>query len=228
MNSKKLIIFDASTLITLAMNGLLEEFRRLKKIFDGEFVITREVKTEIIDRPLTIKRFELEALKLQELLKEDILTMPSLIGIDAKEISKRTKEILDVSNNLFMGKKENIHLIDLGEASCLALSRILDERKIRHVIAIDERTTRMLCEKPENLRKLLQKKLHINVKYKKEKVVFFKGFNLIRSSELMYVAYKKDLVRLKGELVLDALLYALKFKGCAISFDEIEEIKRIK
>jgi len=228
MTPQKLIVFDASTLITLAMNGLLEELRRLKEIFSGQFIITREVKTEIIDRPLTIKRFELEALKLQELLNDDILTMPSSIGIEPEDIAKRTKEILNVSNSIFIGKKEEIHLIDLGEASCLALSKILNMKKIKHIIAIDERTTRMLCEKPENLEKLLKKKLHTGVISKKDKFRFFEGFNIIRSSELMYVAYKKGLVRLKGELVLDALLYALKFKGCAISNDEIEEIKRMK
>jgi len=43
----------------------------------------------------------------------------------------------------------------------------------------------------------------------------------------MYVAYKKGLIKLKGELVLDALLYALKFKGCSISGEEIRQIKRI-
>jgi len=85
----------------------------------------------------------------------------------------------------------------------------------------------MLGEKPENLERLLQKKLHTSVSFKKENFKFFKGFKFIRSSELVYVMYKKQITRLKNELVLDALLYAVKFKGCAISGDEIKEIKSL-
>ena len=64
----KAIIFDASTLISFAMNGLLREIVGLKKIFKGKFIITKEVKSEVIDRPIKIKRFELEALKIQQLI----------------------------------------------------------------------------------------------------------------------------------------------------------------
>ncbi|MCK5149486.1 hypothetical protein KAJ87_00995 [Candidatus Pacearchaeota archaeon] len=223
----KVIIFDASTLITFAMNGLLPEFKELKKIFNGKFIITKDVKREIIDRPITIKRFELEALKLKQLLDEKIIEMPSCLGINEDEISKKTKEILNLANNIFIGKGKNIELIQLGEASCLVLSRLLNEKKIENVIAVDERTTRMLGEKPENLERLLRKKLHTNITLKKENFYFFKGFKFIRSSELVYVAYKKGLVKLKNGPVLDALLWAVKFKGCAISGDEINEIKRL-
>ncbi len=224
---QKIIIFDASTLITLAMNGLLPEFRELKKIFKGKFIITEDVKREIIDKPITIKRFELEALKLKQLLEDKILEMPSSLNVNADEISKKTTEFLKIANSIFSGRGKDIKLIDSGETSCLALSRILDEKKIKNVIAVDERTTRMLGEKPENLERLLQKKLHTSISFKKENFKFFKGFNFIRSSELVYIAYKKKLVRLKNGLVLDALLWAVKFKGCAISGDEIREIKSL-
>jgi len=229
MNSQisKAIIFDSSTLISFAMNGLLPEFKELKKIFKGKFLIPKEVKKEIIDRPLTIKRFELEALKLKQLLDENIIEMPSSIGIDESKISHETNKILDVANNIFKGNGKYIHIIDSGEAACLVLSKMLTEKKIENVISVDERTTRMLGEKPENLKKLLQKKLHVNVQFKKSNFKFFKGFKFIRSSELVYVAYKKNLVRLKNENVLDALLYAVKFKGCSISDDEIREIKKL-
>lgn len=223
----KAIIFDASTLITFAMNGLLPELRELKKIFKGRFLITKEVKHEIIDKPLTIKRFELEALKLKQLLDEKILEMPFSLNIGEDEVSKKTKEFLDIANEMFLGRGKPIRLIDSGEASCLALSRILNEKKLEHVLAIDERTTRMLVEKPENLERLLSKKLHTKVKLKKENFKMFKDFKIIRSAELVYVIYKKKLARLKDGQVLDALLWAVKFKGCSISSDEIREIKRM-
>ena len=87
----------------------------------------------------------------------------------------------------------------------------------------------MLGEKPENLKDLLTKKLSTSVKIEKKDFKYFRGFRFIRSTELMYVAWKKGLIEVKdGKTVLDALLYALKFKGCAISEDEIREIKAIK
>lgn len=225
--NQKVIIFDASTLISLAMNGLLPELTNLKKVFKGKFIITKEVKGEIIDKPLKIKRFELEGLKLKQLLDGKILEMPSALNIDETRISKETNDLLDIANRTFQGRGRDIKLIDLGETSCLVLSRILDERKIENVVAVDERTTRMLSEKPGNLERLLQKKLHTKVTFNKENFKFFKDFRFIRSSELVYVMWKKGVTRLKNGMVLDALLYAVKFKGCAISGDEIREIKRI-
>ncbi|MBU2562209.1 MAG: hypothetical protein KKF68_00935 [Nanoarchaeota archaeon] len=226
--NEKVLIFDSSTLISFAMNGLFEEIKKLKSIFKGKFIITGEVKREIIDKPLTIKRFELEALRLRQLLNDKILEMPSSLGIDNKEISEKSQEFLEKINNSFMSKGRNLTIIDSGESTCLALSHILNKKKISNVIALDERTTRMICEKPENLKKLLQKKLHTSVDIKNKNFKEFKEFKIIRSSELIYVAYKKNLVNLKNGQVLDALLYAVKFKGCAISGDEIREIKGLK
>lgn len=121
-----------------------------------------------------------------------------------------------------------MHVVDLGEMSALALSKMLSDKGIDNVIAVDERTTRMLIEKPDNLERLFEKKLHTKVRANKDNFKFFKGPKLIRSTELAYVAYKKGLINLKNGQVLDALLYAMKYKGCSISEDEIEEIKRIK
>jgi len=227
MTPQKAILFDASTLITFAMNGLIPELRELKKVFKGKFIITQEVKHEIIDKPIAIKRFELEALKLKALLDEKILEMPSSLGVGDGIISSKTKEFMTSANNLFFGRGQMIHLIDSGEASCLALGRLLDEKKIQNVLAVDERTTRMLVEKPQNLGKLLQKKLHTKVEHKGGDFKMFKGFKIIRSAELVYIVHKKNLARLKGNMVLDALLWAVKFKGCSITGDEINEIKRI-
>jgi len=224
---QKAIVFDSGTLINFAMNGLFQEFRELKKIFNGKFLITKEVKGEIIDRPLTIKRFELEALKLQELLEENVLEMPSAFGVDENKISQITKQVLDVSNDTFFGKENAIHIIDLGEASCIALSKLLDEKNIKNVISVDERTIRVLCEKPENLLTLLQKKLHTGITAKKENFKYFQGYKFIRSAELMYILYKRGIIKLKNHNILDALLYAVKFKGCSISDEEISEMEKL-
>lgn len=224
----KIIIFDASTLISLAMNGLFEEFRALRKVFKGRFIITKEVKHEAIDRPLTIKRFELEALRLKKLVDDKILELPATLGIKDEEIAKKGEEIINIANDTFYSHNKEIKILDMGEVSCLALSSILNKKAMKNVLAVDERTMRMLVEKPENLDELLQRKLHTKIKSKKANFKLFKEFKVIRSAELVYVAYKRGIIKLKGEVVLDALLYAVKFKGCSISGDEIEEIKRMR
>ena len=223
---EKALIFDASSIITLVMNGLLPELEKLKEKFNGKFLIPADVQREIIDKPMKIKRFAFEALKVKELFNAKVLETPASVGADDNLISKKAKEFKDVANNLFEARGKPLHIIDLGEASCLALSRILDEKGIKNIVVVDERTTRMLGEKPENLESLLRKKLHTKVTLKEKDFKFFAGFKFIRSAELIYVAYKKGLTRFKNG-ILEALLWAIKSKGCAISGDEIKEMVRI-
>jgi hypothetical protein len=221
----KAVIFDSGTIITFAMNGLIDLLKELKKNFDGKFFITEEVKHEIIDRPLRIKRFELEALTIQNLLEEGVIEFPYEF-VSKKNIENSTSRIFDFLNHMFYARNEMVHIVEKGEVTCLALSLLLTEKGIDNVVAIDERTARMICEKPENLRQLLERKLHAKVNMK-ETPDFLNGIKVIRSSELMYVAYKKGLIKIKSNATLDALLYASKFKGNSISFDEIEQIKRL-
>lgn len=220
----KSIIFDAGPLINLSINNLLHLLRKLKKEFKGEFLITKEVKKEIIDHPLTIKRFELNALQLKRLLDEKIIKHADINQEQIKVLREKRNYITNLANSTFKAKGKNIHLIDKGESAALALSFILKEP---NVIAIDERTTRMLCENPENLRKILQKKLRTQVKANKKNYEFFKQFKIIRSTELIYIAYKKKLFDLKDPRALEAMLYGLKYKGCSISEQEVEEAKRL-
>jgi hypothetical protein len=227
MTQNKAIIFDSGTLISFSMNGITDYIRKLKEIFKGKFLITAEIKREVIDKPITIKRFELEALKIKELLDNKVLELPPSLGINERDVSNKTAEIRKIANSTFQGRGRDINLIDSGEGSCLALSKMLSEKGIKNIIAIDERTTRLLAEKPENLIRIFERKMNTKVTSKQQNYKFFLGFRMIRSAELVYVAYKKGLTKIKDKNLLDALLYAVKFKGCAISGDEIEQIKRI-
>jgi len=226
--TEKVIIFDASTLISFAMNGLFKYLVELKKTFKGRFIITKEVKEEIIDRPLRIKRFELEAMQVNQLLLDKTLEFPDSLGISEKEISQETDKIMNLINSSFYEKGKPIHLVDLGEVSCLALGKILNEKNIPNLLAIDERTARMICEKPENLRRLLVKKHQTTINYDKSLIKDLNQFKIIRSAELIYIINKKGLIEIQNKKVLEAMLYALKFKGCSISEEEIEEMIRIK
>lgn len=224
---QKVIIFDSSSIINFTLNGLLNEFKELKKLFNGRFIIPHEVKEEIVNRPLEIKKFKLEALKIKELIDEKVLELPEAIGINPPILSSKTKELMNIANNTFFGRENAIHIIDSGETACLILSKLLTEKGVKNIISVDERTIRLLGEKPENLLEILKRKLHTSIKANKENFKFFKGFKFIRSAELIFIAYKKGIIKLKNHNVLDALLYALKFNGCSISEEEIAEMERI-
>lgn len=223
----KAIIFDSSTLINMMMNGLHDILRKLKKIFPGKFLITSKIKFETVDRPINNKQFELGALKVSRLIEEKVLELPESIGISSNELKIKTQQLLEEANHVFSARGEFLHIIDEGEASCLALSLIAKEKGIENIIAIDERTTRMLAENPENLQKLFNRKFHTNIKMFRDKLPEIREIKIIRSSELIYIAWKKKLVELGNGRALDALLYATKFKGSSISREEIEEIKRL-
>lgn len=226
MKKEKALIFDAGSLITLSMTGLLDIIYGLKKEFNGKFLIPEIVESEMITRPKLIKKYKLGALRLQKLLDDKVIECADCLGIDSQEIKKRTDQYLDKANNLFFKGNHSIHLIDKGEAACLALSSILTEKNIENIIVIDEKTTRMLGEKPENLRQLMEKKLHTKI-ISKPVPPEFKNFSFIRSSELVYIAYKKGLFKNAGKEMLDALLWAVKFKGCSINNDEISALENL-
>ncbi|MEM3074622.1 MAG: hypothetical protein QW727_01625 [Candidatus Pacearchaeota archaeon] len=223
----KVLIFDSGTLITLSINCILNVITGLKSNFNGKFLITKEVENEIIKRPLNIKKFKLGAMRLKVLIEDKILEFPDSIGINHNEISNIGINFMNSANTTFFVENKPIHIIDLGEASILGLTKILNKKGIENIIAMDERTTRMLCEKPENLRKLLEKKLHHKIKINKNKVQDFSNIKFIRSTELIYVAYKKGIFKNQSKEFLDALLYGAKFKGAAISSDEIKEIEEL-
>lgn len=222
----KALIFDSGTLINLSMNGLLYLIESLKRNFDGRFLITKDVRKEVIDRPKGIPRFELGALSIEELLSSGVIEMPEALGISSDSLEEKTEEFLEKANHFIKVEERWIPLVSSAEMSCLALSAKLTEMGIENIISIDERTTRILCEDPSQLEKLMSEKLHQKVTVAGD-IKSFLNFRFIRSAEIVFAAYKEGLVKISGAKVLEALLYATKFKGCAISFDEIEELKRL-
>ena len=223
----KALIFDSGALITLSMNGLLDLLEKLKKEFDGKFLITKDVKYEVIDRPIGIYRFELGAIRIQNLIDSGVLEMPSSIGVSDELIAKKTEELMGIANHSVQINNRWVDIVNKGEMSCLALSRELSERKIENIIAIDERTTRVLSENPESMERMMSEKIHRKVHVYEENLKAFSKFRFIRSSEIVYSAYKKGLTDVKGKKALEALLYATRFKGAAISFEEIDILKKL-
>ena len=102
----KILIFDSGTIISFAMNGLLPELKKLKEVFDGKFIITKEVKYETVDKPLNIKIFELDALKIKILIDNKVFESPEVLGIKDYEIENEKRKILDETNKMFYSQNQ--------------------------------------------------------------------------------------------------------------------------
>ena len=210
------------------MNGLLYVLESLKKHRpEIKFIITERVKYETVDRPLKVPRFELGALRVKRLLNNKTLELPQSLKIGQSSIKTRTQKLMKEANNLIESRGKKIEIVSDAEVSCLALSSILSEKNIENLIAIDERTTRILSENPRNLEKIMSRKLHSTAKLRSKDFSSFKNFKFIRSSELVYVAHKLGLLRVKAPKALEAVLYATKFKGSSISWDEIKALRKM-
>jgi predicted nucleic acid-binding protein len=219
----KLLILDSGPLISLTLNGLLDVFKNLKNKFpEIKFIVTPQVKREVIDRPSKIKKYELESIKISNLLESGIVNLSSDF-VSNREVEKETANILRQANSIFKSFGQTISPIQEGEASCLAFSKLCG---VENLIVIDERTTRLISESPESLRTLMERKVHTRLEFNANGLKDFKKFRYIRSSELLFIAYKNDLLGLKKDKqVLDAILYSVKFSGAAVSSKEIEEMK---
>lgn len=223
----KALIFDSGTLINLSMNALLDILERLQQHWNGVFLITPQVKSEIIDRPLKVHRFELGALRIQQLFNQSILKLPEALAVNRQELEQTTTHLLEAANHTLQIKGSWLEIVSEAEMSCIALAKLLHKKGVETLIAIDERTTRTLCENPRMLEQLISDRMHQWAKVTAADLSEFQEYRFIRSSELVYVAYKKDLLGLQGKQALEAALYATKSKGAAISYEEIEALKKL-
>jgi len=171
----KVLILDSGILINLSMNGLLYIIEKLKETSKIKIFITKEVKYETVERPIKVPRFELGALRIQSLIDSKIIEFPYPL-ISENELKIKTQELMDTANHYFQSKGKWIKIVSDAEMSCLALSSILTKNKIQNIIGIDERTTRILAEKPQNLERIMSKKLHENIKLSDQDFSIFKEF----------------------------------------------------
>ncbi|MBN1156388.1 hypothetical protein JXA85_02135 [Candidatus Woesearchaeota archaeon] len=225
----KALVFDAGPIISLALNNLLWTMEPLKKKFSGDFLMTKRIKEETIDKPLEIKRFSFEALQVLELVKNRTIRV-----VHEATVLQKAEEIIDLCNNIFCAHNHPIQIAHFGEIESIAYCV---EKKC-NAIVIDERTVRDLIEKPKRLHVLLERKLHTKITVDKDKLKRFsdmvRDIRVIRSVELVTLAFEFGLldryVPLDGDKskLLDALLWGVKLKGCAVSGDEIIEIEKIE
>ncbi len=227
MEQRKLF-FDAGPIITLVLSGLTWILPELKKKFGGNFYITPSVKFELVDRPLNIKRFKFEALQVMKLIKEGTIEVYNDVPKD------KSTDLKKLANRSFRVGNKSMDVIQAGEIE--SVTSVLKEKD--SAIVMDERTLRLLIEDNREVKSLLKRRFHRKIEVDKANLDKFskelKGISIIRSVELLGVAYKLGLFnsyippKTNGRRVLvDSLLWTAKYNGCAMTDHEVEELKEV-
>ncbi len=217
------IICDSSSLISLAQSCFLDIIPYLNKRMYGDFIYPKMVRVESIEKPIKSKAHALRALRLREYEEKKLIKFLDV------NVDKETKEIMSMSNHIFETKNKAIHLVDAGEAAQIALARKLNI----NTLVIDERTTRTLLEAPlkllQHLERESKKPVRINQKLFNSFLDKVGKFNIIRSSELVVLAYEYgyfDKYGAEKNIALESALYTLKYSGCSLSYEEINDFMR--
>jgi len=217
------LVFDSSSLISVGQSCLTKVLQSLQHELGAGFVIPESVLGEAVKRPLHIKRFELNAVRLKKAVDEGWISVAKVRDHGLVE------EIMHAANNCFFVRDRPVTLLQRGEIEALALVLELGDA----ALVVDERTTRMLIEVPSKLRGLMESRHRSRISVDRGNVKrfreMFKGMSIVRSVELIALAFERGLF--KGELqqnkqALHAALYAAKYSGCAVSGREIDAFLR--
>lgn len=227
------IVFDSGPVISLVMNNLLWILEDLERIYDGDFFITPAVKKELVDKPIATKKFKFEALQVLSNMKRDVLKL-----VDMRRIRDDAQKLLECANHIFKAKGSWIHIVSFAEMEAISCGINYNA----DAVVVDERTTRMLLEDSNELFDYMENKLHTKIQVDRKNLQQFRrmahGLHLIRSTELVLIAYELGLLDAylpdipeSRKQLLQAALWGIKLNGCAVSQEEIdtiimEELKR--
>ncbi len=214
-----MIVVDSGSIISLAMNCLCPVLGMMGR----KFVITPKVYHEIIERPSESRRFALESLRIAMLVANGVVQV-------RQPTNRLAERILDIANQTYEIRGRPMTIIHHAEAEVIGLAQEIGAA----AIMMDERTTRLLMEDPMDLRELLSHRNAADVRVNKKRLDALRDvlpkIPVIRSAEIIAVAYEKGfLTQLYGiddKKVLDSALSALKYSGCAITWEEIDEYLR--
>jgi hypothetical protein len=216
------VVCDASSLIALTDAGLLGALMSVEQRMKGDLLVTREVINESINNPIKVPEYSFSAVRLKRALDSGAFGLV--------EFSDNTfDKILNSANNMFYTNRP-FHLVNHGEAEMLAAA--IDNNLT--TMLMDERTTRALIEAPMELKNHLENEFHVRINVNQDMYAEFKemtsGLQVIRSAEIVALANEKGYFKKYKDLsnaAYEAALYAVKFKGCSIGFDEIKELARL-
>jgi hypothetical protein len=219
------ISFDSGPVISLATNNLLWILKPLKERFRGQFLVTPAVRRELVEQPLAIKRFEFEALQVLREIKTGTFAV-----VPRGKLDKDRDVLFALANNLFSAKGTSITLLHQAEVEAIAGALAYEAK----AIVIDERTSRLLIEQPLGLRDILQEKLHTKIVVDMENFRALQkrlsGLKVIRSLELCLAAVELGLLddylpeKMSKKVLLDAVLWGLRLKGCSIPEDDLQDV----
>ncbi|MBS3127164.1 hypothetical protein J4228_03295 [Candidatus Woesearchaeota archaeon] len=223
----KILFFDAGPIISLVMARVSWILPELKKKYGGKFYITPAVKKEVIERPLQVKRFEFEALQVLKLIRDGVLEVYQDVP------QQKVSSLIALANNSFKVKDKGVDIIQSGEMESVACALQTDAE----AVVMDERTLRLFIENNKEMQKLLEMRFKKKVVSDVSKMTQFskalKDVTIIRSIELVGISYRLGLLdpyipdqKDGREVLLDAVLWAAKYNGCAVHDHEIEEIKK--
>src|SRR3989344_134937 len=186
---EKTIVFDTGSIISLTSNNLLWTLEPLKKRFGGVFCITRHSKKELFDKPLETKKFEFEALQIIPLLKTEVLSIAR-----EERIYELAKKLYEYANNLVYSGEKPVQIVSIADVEGLAATIILEAQ----AFVVDERTARLLVEDIYEIKTIMEKKLRVELTVNNDKARelkrLLKNVKIIRSFELVIVAYKLKLL----------------------------------
>jgi predicted nucleic acid-binding protein len=196
--------------------------RGLQGSINSDFVISRGVFDEIVERPMQIRRFEMNASRIDKAVHDGWIKVRELSSSSMAKVP----QIMGLANSSFFIEGKPLRLIHNGEAETLALVLELGAA----AMIIDERTTRSLIETPEALKSLMESRYETKITADWGRLgefrQMFKGLNIARSVELIALANEHGLLEQElygGKKALEAALFAAKYSGCAVSTNEIEE-----
>lgn len=212
------MVFDASALISVSQTCLIKILGGLQKELDAEFFIPKIVFEEAVQRPIQIKRFELNAIRIKKAIDE------GWFKVVCSQDRQLFEQIGEIANNCFFVNGKPITLLQYGEIEALCLIKELSAG----AFAIDERTTRMLIENPVQLQSIMRERRRTSIAIEKSKAsqfaAMFKEVAIVRSVELIALADEYGLLKEElplGQQSLEAALFAAKYSGCAVSSREI-------
>ena len=217
----KKIVLDSSTIITISDNCMIKILKALSEREGISFLIPESVYRESVETPLRIRRFELNAIRIRDAVLEGYLTLVK----SGPEVRSRLQGLQENADRLCTADGQRMRLLHIGEMETLALAKEINA----DALGIDERTTRMLVEEPENMLAFLRKRHSGKILMDHGAVEEFRrvygNTKIFRSTEIIALAYEDG--SFEGELSstkqsLEAALFAAKYAGCAVSTDEIK------
>jgi hypothetical protein len=215
-------VIDTGTMITLSGTCLMNIFKSFVKTNRINLMISSTVAQESVWKPITNKRFALNAARIKYAMSEQTVKVMPITA----EIKNLQQKILNLANNTFYTNNNALQIIQAGEAEALALAKIFNAE----AMFIDERTTRSLIENPSRLKQVLERRQEANVTVNQKNLdslrEMFPKLLMFRSVDIIAYAYEQGLFDHElahGKLELEAALWAAKFNGCAVSENEINE-----